>query len=64
MRSSSLELSNVDLVATSNAVHMKWAGYPGNDHSKLNQACLLKLKEPYDNGKVNKKQMVGTERAH
>ena len=64
MRTLSSELSDMDLVGTPGGVHLKWAGYPGNSPNMLTQACLSKLKEVYDIGKVNKKQKVGAERAH
>ena len=50
--------------STPDGVRLKWAGYPGNNPSKLSVQCLSKLKELYDIGKVNKKRKVGAERAH
>ena len=64
VRTLSSELSDMDLIGTPGGVYLKWAGYPGNNPNKLTQACLSKLKELCDIGKVNKKQKVGAERAH
>lgn len=59
-----LSLSSESCTPTPDGLSYKWAGYPGNNPNKLSLPCLLKLKELYDIGKVNKKQNVGAERAH
>ncbi len=59
-----LSLISKSCTPTPDCVSYKWAGYPGNNPNKLSSPCLLKLKELYDIGKVNKKQKVGAERAH
>lgn len=56
--------NNKSYVPTPEGIKYKWAQYPGNNPNKLSLSCLLKLKELYDIGKVNKKQKVGAERAH
>ena len=43
-------------IPTPDGIKNKWAGYPSNNPNKLSAPCLLKLKELYDIGKVNKKQ--------
>lgn len=40
------------------------ANYPGNNPYKLNQDCLLKLRELYDVGKDSKKARFSADRAH
>ena len=59
-----LSLISESSTPTPDCVRYKWAGYPGNNPNKLSLPCLIKLKELYDIGKVNKKQKVGAERAH
>ena len=61
---SSPDFQEINLVTNPTEARSKWAGYPGNNPNKLSQECLVKLKELYDVGKVNKKQKVGAERAH
>ena len=45
-------------------LNAQWSEYPGNNPNKLNKDCLVKLKELYDFGKINKKQKVNADRAH
>lgn len=43
---------------------LKWDGYLGNNPYKLNQTCIMKLRELYNIRKTNKMKKVGADRAH
>ena len=52
---SSLDDQEVSLVTGPGQACSKWDGYPGNNPNELSKECLVKLKELYDIGKVNRK---------